>query len=73
MHILHKTFYPDFSVLPQSTFTRALVRHLSRPRRFRLPRKVRRSSRPIQDRNSRDERLTEWIDRTVPGHLGREA
>ena len=68
MHILHKTFYPDFSVLPQSTFTRALVRHLSRPRRFRLPRKVRRSSRPIQDRNSRDERLTEWIDRTVPGH-----
>lgn len=68
MYILHEALYPDLSVLPQDTFTRALVWYLRRRHRFRRPRKVRRSSRPIQDRISRDERLAGGTDRTVPGH-----
>jgi IS30 family transposase len=55
-------------VLPRSAFKRELVRYLRRWHRFCLPRKVRLSSRPIQDLISIDERPTEVADRTVPGH-----
>jgi IS30 family transposase len=45
-----------------------LARYLRRRHRFRRPHKVRRSSRPIQDLISIDERPQEVADRTVPEH-----
>ena len=68
MRISHEAIYTDLYVLPQGAFKRELARYLRRRHRFRRPRKVRRSSRPIQDLISIDERPTEVADRTVPGH-----
>ena len=59
---------PTLYVLPRGTFKRELVRYLRRRHRFRRPRKVRLSSRPIQDLISIDERPVEVADRIVPGH-----
>jgi len=68
MHISHEAIYTYLYVLPRGTFKRELVRYLRRRHRFRRPRKVRLSSRPIQDLISIDERPAEVADRTVPGH-----
>jgi len=55
-------------VLPRGTFKRELARYLRRRHRFRRPRKLRLSSRPVQDIVSIDERPAKVADRTVPGH-----
>jgi IS30 family transposase len=68
MRISHEAIYTYLYVLPRGAFKRELVRYLRRRHRFRRPRKVRLSSRPIQDLISIDERPTEVADRTVPGH-----
>jgi transposase, IS30 family len=68
MRISHEAIYTYLYVLPRGTFKRELVRYLRRRHRFRRPRKVRLSSRPIQDLISIDERPPEVADRTVPGH-----
>ena len=68
MRISHEAIYTYLYVLPLGTFKRELVRYLRRRHRFRRPRKMRRSSRPIQDLISIDERPAEVADRTVPGH-----
>jgi len=68
MRISHEAIYTYLYVLPRGAFKRELVRYLRRRHRFRRPRKVRRSSRPIQDLISIDERPAEVADRTVPGH-----
>jgi len=68
MRISHEAIYTYLYVLPRGAFKRELVRYLRRRHRFRRPRKVRLSSRPIQDLISIDERPVEVADRTVPGH-----
>jgi IS30 family transposase len=68
MRISHEAIYTYLYVLPRGTFKRELVRYLRRRHRFRRPRKLRLSSRPIQDLISIDERPPEVADRTVPGH-----
>ena len=68
MRISHEAIYTYLYVLPRGAFKRELVRYLRRRHRFRRPRKVRLSSRPIQDLISIDERPAEVADRTVPGH-----
>ena len=68
MRISHEAIYTYLNVLPRGTFKRELVRYLRRRHRFRRPRKVRLTSRPIQDLISIDERPAEVADRTVPGH-----
>lgn len=68
MRISHEAIYTYLYVLPRGTFKRELVRYLRRRHRFRRPRKVRLSSRPIQDLISIDERPAAVADRTVPGH-----
>ena len=68
MRISHEAIYTYLYVLPRGTFKRELVRYLRRRHRFRRPRKVRLSSRPIQDLISIDERPKEVAARTVPGH-----
>jgi IS30 family transposase len=68
MRISHEAIYTYLYVLPRGAFKRELVRYLRRRHRFRRPRKVWRSSRPIQDLISIDERPAEVADRTVPGH-----
>ena len=68
MRISHEAIYSYLYVLPRGAFKRELVRYLRRRHRFRRPRKVRLSSRPIQDLISIDERPAEVADRTVPGH-----
>ena len=68
MRISHEAIYTYLYVLPRGTFKRERVRYLRRRHRFRRPRKVRLSSRPIQDLSSIDERPAEVADRTVPGH-----
>jgi IS30 family transposase len=68
MRISHEAIYTYLYVLPRGAFKRELVRYLRRRHRFRHPRKVRLSSRPIQDLISIDERPAEVADRTVPGH-----
>ena len=68
MRISHEAIYTYLYVLPRGTFKRELVRYLRRRHRFRRPRKVRLTSRPIQDLISIDERPAEVADRTVPGH-----
>ena len=68
MRISHEAISPSRSVLPRGAFKRELVRALRRRHRFRRPRKVRRTARPIQDLMSIDERPEEVADRTVPGH-----
>ena len=68
MRISHEAIYTYLYVLPRGTFKRELVRYLRRRHRFRRPHKVRRTSRPVQDLLSIDERPGEVADRTVPGH-----
>lgn len=68
MRISHEAIYTYLYVLPRGAFKRELVRYLRRRHRFRRPRKVRLSSRPIQDLISIDERPAEVAERTVPGH-----
>ena len=68
MRISHEAIYTYLYVLPSGALKRELARYLRRRHRFRRPRKVRRSSRPIQDLISIDERPKEVADRTVPGH-----
>ncbi len=68
MRISHEAIYTYLYVLPRGAFKRELARYLRRRHRFRRPRKVRRSSRPVQDLISIDERPAEVADRTVPGH-----
>jgi transposase, IS30 family len=68
MRISHEAIYTYLYVLPSGALKRELARYLRRRHRFRRPRKVRRSSRPIQDLISIDERPQEVADRRVPGH-----
>lgn len=68
MRISHEAIYTYLYGLPPGTFKRELAQYLRRRHRFRRPRKVRLSSRPIQDLISIDERPPEVADRTVPGH-----
>jgi IS30 family transposase len=68
MRISHEAIYTYLYVLPCGAFKRELARYLRRRHRFRRPRKVRLSSRPVQDIVSIDERPAEVADRTVPGH-----
>jgi IS30 family transposase len=68
MRISHEAIYTYLYVLPGGALKRELARHLRRRHRVRRPHKVRRSSRPIQDLVSIDERPQEVTDRTVPGH-----
>jgi IS30 family transposase len=68
MRISPEAIYTYLYVLPRGTFKRELVRYLRHRHRFRRPRKVRLSSRPIQDLISIDERPQEVADRTIPGH-----
>jgi IS30 family transposase len=68
MRISHEAIYTYLYVLPRGAFKRELARYLRRRHRFRRPRKVRLSSRPVQDLISIDERPAEVADRTVPGH-----
>lgn len=67
MRISHEAIYTYLYVLPRGAFKRELARYLRRRHRFR-PRKLRLSSRPVQDIMSIDERPAEVVDRTVPGH-----
>jgi len=68
MRISHEAIYTYLYVLPRGAFKRELARSLRHRHRFRRPRKVRLSSRPIQDLISIDERPAEVAARTVPGH-----
>lgn len=68
MRISPEAIYTYLYVLPRGAFKRELIRYLRRRHRFRRPRKVRLSSRPVQDIISIDERPAEVADRTVPGH-----
>jgi IS30 family transposase len=68
MRISHEAIYTYLYVLPRGAFKRELVRYLRRRHRFRRPRKLRLSSRPIQDLISIDERPADVAARTVPGH-----
>jgi len=68
MRISHEAIYTALYALPPGPFKRALARYLRRRHRFRRPRKVRLSSRPVQDIVSIDDRPSEVATRTVPGH-----
>lgn len=60
--------YTYLYMLPRGACKRELARYLRRRHRFRRPRKVCLSSRPVQDIISIDERSAEVDARTVPGH-----
>ncbi len=68
MRISHEAIYTYLYVLPRGALKREVAQFLRRRHRFRRPRKVRLSSRPIQDLISIDERPPEVAYRTVPGH-----
>src|SRR3970040_1560019 len=68
MRISHEAIYTYLYVLPRGAFKRELARYLRRRHRFRRPRKVRLSSRPVQDIISIDEPPAGAGDRTIPGH-----
>ena len=68
LRISHEAIYPYVYVLPRGAFKRELARYLRRRHRSRRPRKLRLSSRPVQDIVSIDERPAEVADRTGPGH-----
>ena len=68
MRISHEAIYTYLYVLPRGALKRELARYLRRRHRSRRPRKLRLSSRPVQDLVSIDERPAEVADRTVPGH-----
>ena len=62
MRISHEAIYTYLYVLPRGAFKRELARYLRRRHRFRRPRKIRLSSRPVQDLISIDERPAEVAD-----------
>ena len=68
MRTSYEAIYTSLYVLLRGAFKRVLVRYLRRRHRFRRPRKVRLSSRSIQDLISIDEWPPEVADRTVAGH-----
>jgi transposase, IS30 family len=68
MRSSHDAISTYLYVLPRGVFKRELVRYLRRRHRVRRSRKVRLSSRPVQDSMSIDERPAEVAERTVPGH-----
>ena len=68
MRISHEAIYTYLYVRPSGALKQELARYLRRRHRFRRSRKVRLSSRPIQDLISIDQRPQEVADRTVPGH-----
>ena len=68
MRISHEAIYTYLYVLPRGALKRELARYLRRRHRSRRSRKIRRSSRPVQDLVSIDERPPEVADRTVPSH-----
>jgi transposase, IS30 family len=69
MRISHETLYTYLYVLPRGPLKKELIRALRRRHHVRRPRSTRRrSSRPIQDLTSIEERPAEVADRTVPGH-----
>jgi transposase, IS30 family len=72
MRISHEAIYTYLYVLPRGALKRELIRYLRRRHRFRRPRKLRLSSRPIQDFISIEDRPAEVADRTVPGHWERD-
>ena len=69
MRISHEAIYTYLYVLPRGQLKRELIRALRQRHQFRRPRgPQRRSSRPIQDLVSIEERPPEVADRTLPGH-----
>lgn len=69
MRLSHETLYTYLYVLPRGQLKRELTRYLRHHHRVRRPRSPqRRSTRPIQDLISIDERPAEVATRTVPGH-----
>ena len=68
MQISHEAIYTYLYGLPPDAFKRTLTRALRRRHRFRRPRKVRLSSRAVQEMVSIDDRPAEVAARTVPGH-----
>ena len=69
MRISHEAIYTYLYVLPRGQLKRELTRALRHRHPFRRPRgKRRRTTRPIQDIISIEERPAEVADRTVPGH-----
>ena len=69
MHAAPETLYTYLYVLPRGTLKRELTRCLRRHHRVRRPRtRSQRSTRPIQDFLSIEERPAEVAARIVPGH-----
>ena len=69
MRLSHETLYTYLYVLPRGQLKRELTRYLRHHHRVRRPRRPqRRSTRPIQDLISIEERPAEVAARTVPGH-----
>ena len=69
MHVSHEAIYTYLYVLGRGQLKRELIRYLRHRHHVRRPRsKRRRSTRPIQDLLSIEERPAEVTDRTVPGH-----
>lgn len=72
MRISHEALYINPYVRLRGTVKRELSDTGGGRHRFRRPRKVQRSSRPIQDLLSTDKRPPEVADRTIPGHWERD-
>lgn len=69
MRLSHETIYTYLYVLGRGQLKRELIRYLRQRHHVRRPRqKRRRSTRPIQDLISIEERPAEVADRIVPGH-----
>ncbi len=69
MHLSHESIYTYLYVLGRGQLKRELIRALRQRHHVRRPRSTpRRSTRPIQEFLSIEERPAEVADRTVPGH-----
>jgi IS30 family transposase len=69
MRISHEAIYTYLYVLPRGQLKREVMRALRQRHQCRRPRgHPRRSSRPLQDLVSIEERPPEVADRTIPGH-----
>jgi IS30 family transposase len=68
MRISHESIYSYLYVYPRSTLKKEIVSNLRRHHTNRRARKSRKTSRPIQDYLSIEERPVEVADRIVPGH-----
>jgi len=69
MRVSPETLYTYLYVLPRGQLKRALIRALRRRHHVRRPRtRSRRSTHPVQDMLSIEERPPEVATRTVPGH-----